>query len=247
VAYPTKDDVHDRICWSADVPSSEILLEQVGRMPKLRRVKVDRLFIDRDGFGIVHSLRDRGLAVFDDAKISEIPTKLAGIAEVHCRHRPWMLNCMAGSATSGLTSADADEVDALKRFADVCHRFDVRPCAVTVLTSKQPRFVEREFGRTSGEQVLFYAELLLACGFTDVVCSPLDLALLRSESRFDKLEINTPGIRRSQAGTRDQARTDTPVGAFKAGASRLVIGRDLTTGDPAENLDLIVDEVLAAA
>jgi len=156
---------------------------------------------------------------------------------------------MAGSLSNGLViHDDLDMIDGLKRFADACHAAEVRPCAVTVLTSKQPNVVEAEFnGRDSGEQVLFYVDKLLKCGFTDVVCSPEEVSLIRSENRFDELDLNTPGVRRAQSDKGDQARTKTPAGALQAGSSRLVIGRDITRGDnPAQNFEAIVNEITAA-
>lgn len=243
--YPTESDVFERICWSADVPDSPTMFGYLRDMSKLRKIKVDRLFVDTNGFRTLADLREFGLDVFDDAKISEIPSKLEAVARVHVAYRPWMLNCMASSASGGLVSADdRDELEGLKRFADVCHEHDVRPCAVTVLTSKKPEFVRVEFGKSTEEQVLFYVELLLGCGFTDVVCSPLEVPLIRSESRFDGLSLVTPGIKRGGGSNADQARSNTPAGAFSAGSDILVIGRDLTTGNPAENLDAIVTEVL---
>lgn len=248
MAYPTEQDIYNRICWSADVDDSETLVATAKRMPGLKLAKIDRAHVDANGFRIFDVLNELGISVFDDAKPSEIPSKLERLAWIHCQHRPWMLNVMASSASGGpLTADDREELEGLKRFADVCHAADVRPCAVTVLTSKKPEFVELEFGKATEEQVLFYVELLLDCGFTDVVCSPLEVPLIRGESRFDNLSLVTPGIKRGEGTNMDQARTNTPSGAFHAGSDVLVIGRDLTKGDPAENLESIVAEVLAAA
>lgn len=246
--YPTQEDVYDRICWSADVKDPGVLIEIVMRMPRLKRIKIDRLFIDQFGFDVFGNLRRHGVEIFDDAKISEIPTKLAKVAEVHCRQQPWMLNCMADSASGGpLNDDDKDKLEGLKQFADVCHQHGVRPCAVTVLTSTTPEFGQAKYGKSINEQVLMYVELLQDCGFTDVVCSPLEVPLIRAESRFDGLSLVTPGIKRGGGSNADQARSNTPAGAFQAGSDILVIGRDLTNGNPAENLDSIAAEVLEAA
>jgi orotidine-5'-phosphate decarboxylase len=233
----------ERIIWSADVPDEETLMGQLDRMPELRVVKIDRLFVTDIGLGVIDRLRERGLMIFDDAKIVEIPTKLEAIAEKHCKHQPWMLNCMAGGISS-LSVVHEEQVDGLKRFADVCHHYDVRPCGVTVLTSKTPTVVLEEFnGRDSMEQVLYYVDALLKCGFTDIVCSPKELSAIRSESAFDVLNLNTPGIRPAGSEQGDQARSDTPSAALAAGATRLVIGRPITNGDPAENLKNIVASI----
>ena len=242
-------DPLDRIIWSADVPDEEALMAHLDRMPDLRLVKVDRLLAIEAGLGIVDRLNDRGLRVFDDAKIIEIPSKVVGIAAKHLAHRPWMLNCMAGVQSSGvLSDPDPDKLDGLKRFAQACRDAGAKPCGVTVLTSKRAEVVQREFnGRAPVEQVLYYAEALLECGFTDVVCSAQELAAIRAENRFDRLELNVPGIRPRGSAVGDQARVDSPLSALEAGADRLVIGRAITTGDPQENLNKIVDEIAVAA
>ncbi len=247
----TAEAVYDRIIWSADVDDDDAMLSVVDYAPSLTHIKVDRLYVARNGYRIFDELTERGRMAFYDAKCIEIPSKLAGLAETECRHHPWMLNCMAGSVSGHLLdSEDPDKVEGLKRFADACHAAGVRPCAVTVLTSKQPPLFEEngEFnGRTSQEQVLYYAEFLLTCGFTDMVCSPEEVPVIRAESRFDVLDLDTPGIRRATSAIGAQGPPHTPASAVPAGATRLVIGRDITKrGNPTRNLKDIVDEVIAA-
>jgi orotidine-5'-phosphate decarboxylase len=238
-------DALERIIWSADVPDEVVLMRHLDRLPDLRLIKIDRLFATMMGLGIVDRLAERGLRVFDDAKIIEIPSKAAAIARAHLAHRPWMLNCMAGVQSSGIVNApDPDQLDGLKRFADACRETDTKPCGVTVLTSKTSDLVRREFnGRDSVEQVLYYVEALLEAGFTDVVCSAAELEAIRSERRFDELALNVPGIRPHGSDVGDQARVDTPLSALRAGADRLVIGRAITTGEPQRNLEAIVAEI----
>lgn len=235
----------DRIIWSADVDDEQTLIAWLERMPHLRFIKIDRQFTEGRNLDILSALRGRGLQVFSDAKIIEIPSKLVGIAAKHLAHQPFMLNCMAGNTSTGiLAHKDRDKIDGLKRFADACHRVGTRPCGVTVLTSKSDEVVTEEFnGRTSEDQVLFYVDLLLACGFTDVVCSPLEVPAIRAESRFDSLGLNTPGIRPAGSAVGDQARPNTPQAALAAGATRLVIGRPITDGDPSVNLKSIIDSI----
>ncbi|PJE65647.1 hypothetical protein COU91_00490 [Candidatus Saccharibacteria bacterium CG10_big_fil_rev_8_21_14_0_10_47_8] len=236
----------DCIIWSADVPDEDALRSYLKEMPLLRVIKIDRAFVENNGLQVVDWLSHSGLRVFDDAKIVEIPSKVVEIARAHLAHKPWMLNCMAGVESSGvMTHKDPMKIDALKRFADLCLEAGTKPCAVTVLTSKSDQTVSGEFnGRTSIEQVLYYVELLQA-GFTDVVCSPLELRAIRADSRFDQLGLNTPGIVMSGADAKDQARTMTPGAAIQAGATRVVIGRALTSGDPGENYRCISAEIEA--
>lgn len=231
----------DRIIWSADVENPEKLQAELEAMPDLRLVKLDRLFLEgRDLAIIARVQQDMGFRVFDDSKMIEIPTKLRAVALKHLKYKPWMLNCMAGSVSSlTLASENSDELDGLKMFADACHNVGTLPCGVTVLTSKTDKIVGREYGRTPVDQVLVYVGILQECGFTDVVCSPDEVAAIRSVPDFADLNLNTPGIRLPDAAADDQARKNTPEGAVAAGATRLVIGRPITNGVSADNLAAI--------
>jgi orotidine-5'-phosphate decarboxylase len=237
----------DCIIWSADEPTMKSLGRGIRAMEGLGNVKIDRLFMERRDPSIIARIQgDYGIRVFDDAKMIEIPTKLEELALTHLKYRPWMLNCMAG-AVSTMELRNPKTMDGLKRFADACRKVGTRPCAVTVLTSKDEEIVYREFaGRNSIDQVLFYVGLLQACGFTDVVCSPLEVPAIRAESAFSSLDLNTPGIVLAGGDSPDQSRTDTPAGALHAGSSRLVIGRALTEGNRAENYRLVHAEVSLA-
>ena len=239
----------DRIIWSADVEDEAALMAALKTMPELRCIKIDRLFLEGQALSIIAALQYRGFKVFDDSKMVEIPTKLLAIAKKHLEFRPWMLNCMAGSASTMLTGdPNPDKIDGLKRFADACHAVGTRPCAVTVLTTKSPELVDREFnGRTPVDQVLTYVEMLLECGFTDVVCSAQEAPAIRAESRFNGLCLVTPGIRLPEGDAHDQARVVTPEAAVEGGSDYLVIGRPLTNGVPADNLRTIANRLPRAA
>ncbi len=244
-------NTHERIIWSADVVGRDVLSGHIEEMLGLKQVKLDRLFLEREGRDVIAEVEDRGVWVFVDAKIVEISSKVVELAKLYLQYRPWMLNCMAGVVSTGLlhpsTREEEDQIDALKRFADTCRAVGTRPCAVTVLTSKTPEVVSAEFnGRTPIDQVLYYVERLLEAGFTDVVCSPQEDVAIRKESRFSVLHLNNPGIQPEGVSQYDQARTDTPTGAFKAGATRIIVGRALTRGNPAGNYMRLAAEVETA-
>lgn len=236
---------HDQIMWSADVDDSAGVLFHAKKMDGFKLVKLDRLFTETNGLGSVERVQGAGLNVFDDAKLVEIPTKLEALAKLHVKRKPFMLNCMAHSISNGKMDGDLppDDKDGLRRFADVCNDAGVLSCAVTVLTSKTDDIVLTEFNdRTAIDQVLFYVEWLIKAGFTDLVCSPMELAALTEAGFLEHINANCPGIRLVNSSAGDQARIGTPKGAVSAGAKRLVIGRDLTT-DPASNYAKIVAEL----
>lgn len=245
----TITDPYDHIIWSADVPGIKAMDQALEQMPLLKYVKVDRSFIDEYGWGVFSMLAEREVLSFDDGKLTEIPSKLEKNAITHLRKAgPWMLNCMAGSVSSmDWSHPDKNELDGLKCFADVCNNIGTKPCGVTVLTTKTEMTVANEFGgRSNIDQVLWYVECLLQAGFTDVVCSPLEVAAIRRRSYFDSLELNTPGVRPAGSAARDQKRISTPAATLRAGANRLVIGGPITDGPGTygENLAAIADEIM---
>ena len=124
---------------------------------------------------------------------------------------------------------DKGELDGLKRFSDVCHRHDVIPCAVTVLTSKTEEVVYDEFNqRFPRDQVLWYAEQLLKAGFGAMVCSPKEAQAIRKMREFDGIQLFTPGVRPAGSDRGSQARFTTPAEAISNGSDYLVIGGPIT-------------------
>jgi orotidine-5'-phosphate decarboxylase len=230
----------EHIIWSADVADEAALMAALDTLPELRVIKIDRLFLTGIELSILDRLAERGLQVFVDAKIVEIPSKTEAIAQKYLAYQPWMLNCMAGVVSNGVFQlaegeTDRDKLDGLKRFADACHAVGTRPCAVTVLTSKEDNICDLEFGGPSTGQVLQYIEWLYAAGFTDVVCSTAEVNTVRQHNEYDELRLIVPGVRLAGTDTHDQARVGTPEAVLKAGNARLVVGRPLTNGVPADN------------
>lgn len=266
----TRDNVYSFICWSADDLDPELLIETLELMRVASiditqlTVKVDRAMVEEHGWEILERLVETGVRVFYDGKYVEIPIKLAKLAKLPSLGRenlPYMVNCMAGGVSSMIWEAEdgsdaAKKLDGLKRFADACKAVGVRPCAVTVLTSKSSETVAMEFNeRSREEQVLVYADMLLDAGFTDMVCSPLEAAAIRKYVRFDVLRLWCPGIRPAGADAQDQANVDTPDGALAAGVDVLVMGRPISNGEegsenynnPVANLIEIAENLVAAA
>lgn len=228
------------VIWSADVDTPDAVHQTLDRIPDLRMVKIDRAFADASGFDIFYQLNERGILVFDDAKIIEIPSKIEKLARIHVTHKPWMLNMMGNGLSSGKTEApNPDEVEAMKRFADVCLNASVKPCIVTVLTSKTDDMVKHEYGRTRGEVVLDYMDVACDAGFTDFVCSIAELSTVRAEGKFSAMEGNHPGARLPGSDHDDQASVGTPRAIVDAGGNRLVIGRDLTGNEAPEKWERI--------
>ncbi|MDR2063314.1 MAG: orotidine 5'-phosphate decarboxylase [Candidatus Nomurabacteria bacterium] len=228
--YPNK------IIWSADLPLDDLCrVLKSGVLPAGIIIKLDRLFFEQFGIHTINVVESLGYQVFADAKIVEIPEKVAQIARHYGQYQPFMLDCMAGICSNGVfAGSDHKQLDGLKRFASTCLENSVNPCGVTVLTSKTNAknrgMVFQEFRRSADKQVLFYVSLLSRAGFTDVVCAPKEATVIRKHREFDHLNLNTPGVRLPETDVRDQARVMTPSKAFGSGADRLIIGSNLTDG-----------------
>ena len=167
-----------------------------------------------------------GLPVFLDLKLHDIPATVAGGVRAVLPLAPRLLTLHAAGGAAMIAQArEAAEAGGADRPLLL---------AVTVLTSLDDAALAAT-GVPGGaaEQVLRLARLALAAGADGLVCSPLEVALLRAElGPGPKLVV--PGIRPAGAALGDQARTLTPQQAVAAGADWIVVGRPITAApDPA--------------
>jgi len=101
-------------------------------------------------------------------------------------------------------------------------------------------------GRTPAEQVELLAKIGLAAGIRGFVCSPQEVAALRTLTGPEGVLV-IPGIRPAGAQTGDQKRIATPADALRSGASYLVVGRPITqAANPAEAAEGVLREMAEA-
>jgi orotidine-5'-phosphate decarboxylase len=93
-------------------------------------------------------------------------------------------------------------------------------------------------------QVARLADLAVGAGLSGLVCSPLEIALLRARLPAE-VQLVTPGIRPAgEGGGDDQKRVLSPAAAARAGANFLVVGRPiLQARDPAAAVRAILAEI----
>ena len=120
-----------------------------------------------------------------------------------------------------------------------------RLIAVTILTSMgEQDITEVGLSGSPEKNVLSLAQLAKSSGLDGVVCSPKEVAQLRTQLHDDFLLV-TPGVRPHGSSQDDQKRTMTPKQALQSGASYLVIGRPITKADdPLQALKVICTEIL---
>ena len=177
-----------------------------------------------------------GRPVFLDLKLHDIPNTVAGAVRAVLKLAPRMLTLHAAGGAAMIAAA-RQEAEAAG---------DARPLllAVTVLTSLDgAALAATGVIGTPAEQVLRLARLALAAGADGLVCSPLEVAMLRAAlGPGPKLVV--PGIRPAGAAVGDQARVMTPREAVAAGADWIVIGRPITgAADPAAAAAAIAAEL----
>jgi orotidine-5'-phosphate decarboxylase len=119
--------------------------------------------------------------------------------------------------------------------------------AVTVLTSMD-RAQLNAIGleRSPSEEVELLTKMGLEAGIRGFVCSPQEVAALRTLTGPEGVLV-IPGIRPAGAAIGDQKRIATPEEALRQGASYLVVGRPITQApDPAEAAEAILKEMAEA-
>ncbi|HEY1931631.1 MAG TPA: orotidine-5'-phosphate decarboxylase [Acetobacteraceae bacterium] len=166
-----------------------------------------------------------GRPVFLDLKLHDIPNTVAGAVRAVLPLAPRMLTVHAAGGPAMLRAARDAAGHALDRPLIL---------GVTVLTSLGgDELAATGVADPPPAQVLRLAWLALANGADGLVCSPLEVAMLRQELGREALLV-VPGIRPAGASSGDQARIMTPAQAIAAGADWIVVGRPVTAApDPA--------------
>ncbi len=171
------------------------------------------------------------VGLFLDLKLHDIPATVAGAARAAALLRPDVLTVHAAGGPAMIRAA----VQAAP---------GTRIAAVTVLTSlSEGDLAAVGFAGSSLDLVRRLAVLGVSAGAQALVCSPREVAAVRSEVGPDILLI-TPGVRPAGAATQDQARVATPRQALDDGADLLVIGRPITgAADPGAAVAALADEL----
>lgn len=154
--------------------------------------------------------------IFLDLKLHDIPHTVHGAASAIASLAPRFLTVHA-SGGRAMVKAAVDAVPA----TDVT--------AVTILTSlSEEDLFEIGYANPALESAVALAKMSVTAGARAIVCSPLEIAAIRSAVGATPTII-TPGVRPlSEVGSDDQKRTMTPRDAISAGATLVVIGRPIT-------------------
>ena len=110
---------------------------------------------------------------------------------------------------------------------------------VSVLTSFSNKSLKKT-GHTKSiiNLVIQQAKLAKLAGLDGIICSGHEAKIIKKICR--KMEIVTPGIRLAGDKVQDQKRIMTAKDAFRNGATSIVIGRSITTGNIKKNIQNLI-------
>lgn len=240
----------------ADVRKARELVQRLE--PGLTRLKIGNQLFTLTGPAFVEECQAAGFDVFLDLKYHDIPNTVASAVAAAASLGVWMVNVHASGGPAMLNAA-RDAVQQYDRSAE--SGGGTRIIAVTVLTSQEKAdLLATGLDIEPAEQVARLARLTRQAGLDGVVCSPNEVALIKSIAKTNFLTI-TPGVRPDPVNTiglgsisshggrpDDQRRTLTPFDAILEGSDFLVIGRPITqASSPVDVLHALHAEVQIAS
>ncbi len=196
--------------------------------------KIGSQLFTRCGPEVVREVRARGKRVMLDLKFHDIPNTVAHAAGA------------AAALEAGLFTLHAS--GGRKMIAEARKAVEgggTRILAVTILTSFSDEALRADIGlhETAAEAVPRLAQMAVESGAHGIVCSPLEIELVRQAVGPEPLVV-TPGIRPAWSAKNDQERIMTPAQAARAGASMIVVGRPILNHEsPAHAVELILEEL----
>jgi len=173
------------------------------------------------GYDLIGEIQSRGLRVFADLKLNDIPATLATDGVFLAEAQPELLTVMCYTGTKAMAE--------LKKCLP-----KTEVLGVTVLTSLSEEEVAHLHGAKIDETVKRLALMAQVAGLDGLVSSAKELALLKTVLERE-MTLNTPGIRPVWAPVegddQNRERVMTISHAIKAGATRIVIGRPIMQAD----------------
>ncbi len=226
------------IIAALDVPSVEQALKLAKEIaPAVGAFKIGGELFTAAGPDIVRRVRDTGAAVFLDLKFHDIPNTVAKSVASAVKLDVQMLTVHTSGGAEMMRAAEKSAQDTSKLLGLPVPLV----LGVTVLTSSSHETLAEIGSEPDTEkQVTRLAQLAVKAGLRGLVCSPLELVVLR-KILPPQIQLVTPGIRTGAEKADDQKRTLTPREAMQAGANWLVVGRPIYA---AENPRAAAEQIL---
>lgn len=195
-------------------------MDFLGKFKEGIYVKVGMELYYSEGPEIVKEIKGMGHKVFLDLKIHDIPNTAKGAMRSILKLDADMVNLHASGGS-----------EMMKAAMEACAEEGKHPLviAVTQLTSTTESLMQEELliGSTLQDTVKAYAENAKKSGLSGVVCSALEVPVIKAHLGNDFITV-TPGIRPLDTENSDQKRVVTPEKARELGSDYIVVGRPIT-------------------
>lgn len=195
----------------------------------LKNFKNESLFLKigmelfyKEGPSIVKEYKKMGHKIFLDLKLHDIPNTVKGATDSLLNLDVDMINFHAAGGIKMMKLA-SDLIRERKK--------DTITLGVTMLTSTDEETMHRELlienNLPLSQVVLSYATLAQKAGLNGVVCSALEVEMIKKKIGNEFITV-TPGIRPKGFESDDQKRIVSPKDARKLGSDYIVVGRPIT-------------------
>ena len=216
-----------------DISKAKYIAEQV--KPFIGGYKLGLEFFTSCGIDGLIQIKKIGLPLFIDLKFYDIPNTVTSALKNILELQPLLTTIHI----SGGSKMMAECLDLRNQVNS-----ETKIVGVTMLTSFNDEMM-KEIGHSLSvnESICALAGVANKVGIDGVVCSPLEIKLLKE--KYPNLELVVPGIRSSKDSVDDQVRTLSAKEAIDHGANYLVVGRPITqAAEPAKAAEEILKSIL---
>jgi orotidine-5'-phosphate decarboxylase len=177
--------------------------------------------------------KNKKIKIFLDIKLLDIPNTVYKAIKSLKDISPDYITIHASGGLKMMKSAKKAQSETNKK---------MKILAVTILTSLTNKDLKQMGSNTKVEtQVQKLAQTARLAKIHGIVCSAHEISKVKKISK--NFEIIVPGIRISNK-IQDQKRVMGPKQALKLGATHLVIGRDITKGNPKTNIKKVLNALI---
>ena len=190
-------------------------------------------FCSRGGREAIKKFKNKNFKIFLDLKLKDIPNTVYKTIKSLKDISPDYLTIHAAGGLEMMKAAKKAQNETNKK---------LKILAVTILTSLTNKDLKQMGSNTNIEtQVKKLAQTAKLAKIHGIVCSAHEIKKVKQVSK--NFEIVVPGIRLTNK-MQDQKRVMSPKQALKLGATHLVIGRDLTKGNPKTNIKKVLNALI---
>jgi orotidine-5'-phosphate decarboxylase len=190
-------------------------------------------FCSKGGREAIKKFKNKNVKIFLDLKLKDIPNTVYKSIKSLKDISPDYLTIHASGGLDMMKAAKKAQSETNKK---------MKILAVTILTSLTNKDLKQMGSNTPIQtQVQKLAQTARLAKIHGIVCSAHEIKRVKKVSK--NFEIVVPGIRISNK-VQDQKRVMSPKQALKLGATHLVIGRDITKGNPKTNIKKVLNALI---